>query len=100
MTVRNACKADTITKEKIKVPVREEREESEGISAARIRVSNALFERAEMTPGALEKYNLIVEEDLERYSAALKIFKERPRRLFDERNRLLPLPPAAKRPLN
>ena len=45
-----------------------------------------------MTPGTLAKYEVIVEKDLERYSAELKRFRNTDQRYFDERDGLLPAP--------
>lgn len=53
-------------------------------SKARTKVLNNLFEKAENTPGALDRYHM-VEKDLERFSRDLKLFKEHQREFDKER---------------
>lgn len=59
---------------------------------AMTRLSAELFQEAELRPGALNKYDLLVAKDMERYAKELKTFKEVTRKKFDEENGLLPQP--------
>lgn len=55
------------------------------------KITARLFDVAELTPGALDRFRYLVEKDLERYARELKVFRETTLKQFDEENNLLPV---------
>lgn len=101
ITVKQAFKKDPTVREKAETILRDTTASASSFSGTRSPQSTAkllpkkladLFEEAELIPGGLEKYECLVERDLERYSKELKYFREVTQRRFDEEHGLLPTP--------
>lgn len=85
-TVRQVFKDDATIKAEV---FRIRQQPGETRSAAKVTAS--LFDEASSKPGGLDRFEHMVERDLERYAAELKTFIEVTQRKFDEDHGLLPV---------
>lgn len=99
ITIRTAFNSDPKIVEEVERRIRESAPATNGtngrpesVAKAKNRLLKELFEKASLCPGALDKYAVLVEKDIERYAKELKNFKEVVQRNFDEDNGLLPTP--------
>lgn len=92
-TVRQVFKNDSMVQEQVEIIRRRQSCcDNPTTTESASKIASRLFDEASSMPGGLDRFEHLVELDLERYAKELKVFKEITQRKFDEEHGLLPSP--------